>query len=151
MSFVARALIRLEAIRHNFKTIKSRAPGARIMAVIKSNAYGHGIIRVPKCLGDADCLAVARLSEATVLREAGIDTPIALLGGVLSKSDLAQVLDLDLQLAVHSEAQIEWLEQIGSADATDWLKIDTGMNRLGFRPGEAIMLIDCLQACAAGP
>ena len=68
MSFGARALIRLGAIRHNFKIIKARSPGARIMAVIKANAYGHGLIAVARTLADADCLAVARLKEALDLR-----------------------------------------------------------------------------------
>lgn len=149
MSFGARALIRLGAIRHNFHAIKTRAPGARVMAVIKANAYGHGLLPVARCLADADCLAVARLTEATDLRDAGIDTPIALLGGVFSETDLDQAIALDLQLGVHNESQIDWLERFGEAEATVWLKIDTGMNRLGFRPHEAPNLISRLQNCAA--
>ena len=149
MSFGARALIRLGAIRHNFQTIKAKVPGAKVMAVIKANAYGHGFLPVARSLSDADCLAVARLQEAATLRDAGIETPIALLGGVLSETDLATAFVLDLQLAVHTESQIEWLERFGQADATVWLKIDTGMNRLGFRPDEAQNLIRRLQHCVA--
>ena len=149
MSFGARALIRLGAIRHNLQTIKNKAPGARVMAVIKANAYGHGLLQVAGCLGDADCFAVARLREAVDLRAAEIDTPVALLGGVLSEEDLREALGLDLQLGVHNAAQIEWLERFGQADATVWLKIDTGMNRLGFRVSEAASLIERLQSCAA--
>ena len=149
MSFGARAIIRLGAIRHNFQTIKAKVPGARVMAVIKANAYGHGLLPVARSLSDADCLTVARLQEAAELRTAGIETPIALLGGVLSETDLATAFDLDLQLAVHTESQIEWLERLGQADATVWLKIDTGMNRLGFRPDEAQYLIGRLRQCVA--
>ena len=149
MSFGARALIRLGAIRHNFQTIKAKVPGAKVMAVIKANAYGHGMLPVARSLSDADCLAVARLQEAAALRDAGIETPIALLGGVLSETDLVTAFDLDLQLGVHTEPQIEWLERCGQADATVWLKIDTGMNRLGFRPHEAQKLISRLQCCVA--
>ena len=149
MSFGARARIRLGAIRHNFQTIKAKVPGAKVMAVIKANAYGHGLLPVARSLNDADCLAVARLAEATALRDAGIDKAIALLGGVFSKADLARAFDLDLQLGVHTVSQIEWLERFGQADATIWLKIDTGMNRLGFRPDEAQNLIARLQSCAA--
>jgi alanine racemase len=119
------------------------------MAVIKANAYGHGMLRVARCLDDADCLAVARLAEAAALREAGIDTPIALLGGVVSESDLAQALEMDLQLGLHNESQIAWLERSAAANAIVWLKIDTGMNRLGFRLRETPNLIDRLQACTA--
>jgi len=147
VSFGARALIRLGAIRHNFKIIKARSPGARIMAVIKANAYGHGLIAVARTLADADCLAVARLKEALDLREAGIDTPVALLGGVLSEVDLASAVALNLQLAVHNKPQLEWLERLGPADTRVWLKIDTGMNRLGFRPNEAPDLMQRLQGC----
>jgi alanine racemase len=149
VSFGARALIRLGAIRHNFQTVKERATGARVMAVIKANAYGHGLLPVARCLSGADCFAVARLSEARDLRAAGIDTPIALLGGVFSEADLGTAMELDLQLGVHTESQIEWLERSVQTDATVWLKIDTGMNRLGFRPHETASLIERLQDCAA--
>ena len=149
MSFGARVLIRLGAIRHNFQIIKERSHGARMMAVIKADAYGHGLLPVARCLTGADCFAVARLGEGAALREAGIDTPIALLGGVFSETDLGRAIDLELQLGVHSESQVAWLERFGRADATIWLKIDTGMNRLGFRPHAAPDLIDRLQNCAA--
>jgi len=149
VSFGARALIRLGAIRDNFQTIKERSHGARMMAVIKANAYGHGLLPVARCLAGADCFAVARLGEAADLREAGIDTPIALPDGVFSGTDLGKAIDLDIQLGVHTESQIEWLERFGQADATIWLKIDTGMNRLGFPPHDAPTLIDRLQNCSA--
>jgi alanine racemase len=149
VSFGARALIRLGAISHNLQTIRERAAGARVMAMIKANAYGHGLLPVASCLGSADCLAVARLNEAAELREAGIDTAIALLAGVLSETDLGAAIGLDLQLGVHSESQVAWLERFGPGDVTIWLKIDTGMNRLGFRPHEVPNLIERLRNCAA--
>jgi alanine racemase len=119
------------------------------MAVIKANAYGHGLLPVANCLGNADCLAVARLSEAVALRSAGIDRPIVLLGGVFSETDLGRAVELELQLGVHNELQVEWLERCGQAATMIWLKIDTGMNRLGFRPHEVPHLIDRLRSCAA--
>ncbi len=149
MSFGARALIRLGAIRHNFQLLKERAKGARMMAVVKANAYGHGLLPVARCLDEADCLAVARLTEAEILRADGIKTPIAMLGGVLAEEDLAKALQLDLQLGVHTAEQVEWLERYGQANVTAWLKIDTGMNRLGFRPHEAPEMIARLQQSAA--
>jgi alanine racemase len=149
VSVGARVLIRLGAIRHNFQLIKERARDARIMAVIKANGYGHGMLQVTQCLDDVDCLAIARLTEAEQLRAAGIETPIALLTGVLSEEDLPRALELDLQLAVHTAAQIDWLDNYGKANATIWLKIDTGMNRLGFRPHEATEMIARVQQCAA--
>lgn len=149
MSVGARAVIRLGAIRHNLEIIRDKAPGARIMAVIKANAYGHGLIPVARSLADADCLAVARLGEAAALREAGIATPIALLPGVESEADLGEALALELQLGVHTANQVEWLERFGRANATIWLKIDTGMNRLGFRPAELAELIGRLGQCSS--
>jgi len=107
------------------------------MAVIKANAYGHGMMPIAKTLADVDCLAVARLAEAKVLRRAGIDQPIALLGGVLSRQDLVEALSLELHLGVHDEQQIRWLEEQTDVTAVAWLKIDTGMNRLGIDPANA--------------
>ncbi|RLA34355.1 MAG: alanine racemase [Gammaproteobacteria bacterium] len=149
MSFGARACINLGAIQQNFQLISKKAPGARVMAVIKANAYGHGLTDVAKSLPDADCLAVARLSEAIEIRQAGIDKPIALLGGVFSADEIDQVIDLQLQICVHSEEQITWLEKQGSANIVVWAKIDTGMNRLGFRPNIAAAVIARLRNCAA--
>jgi alanine racemase len=119
------------------------------MAVIKGNAYGHGLLPVAKTLVQADCLGVARLTEASLLRHAGIDTPIALLGGVASSTDLELVPDLDLQLGVHNEEQIGWLENFRGQNVDVWLKIDTGMNRLGFRPDQVAAAIDRIQKCPA--
>jgi len=149
VSFGARACIKLGAIRHNFQFIRNQAPGARVMAVIKANAYGHGLVEVAKCLGDADCLAVARLAEAIELRNAGVDKPIALLGGVFSAGDIDSAIDLQLQICVHADEQITWLEKHGPADAVVWVKIDTGMHRLGFRPDAAATVIERLGSCAA--
>ena len=119
------------------------------MAVIKANAYGHGLLPVANCLSNADCFAVARLREASDLRAAGVEKPIALLGGVFDQEDIAKAIELDLQLGVHSEAQVDWLEFYGDANLVVWLKVDTGMNRLGFRLQEATGLIERLQSCNA--
>jgi alanine racemase len=149
VSFGARACINLGAIQQNFQLIKNQVPGARVMAVIKANAYGHGLIAVASSLQDADCLAVARLSEAINIRHAGIDKPVALLGGVFSANEIDQAIDLQLQICVHTEEQITWLERHGSAKVEVWAKIDTGMNRLGFRPESAATVIARLRNCPA--
>lgn len=149
MSVGARAVIRLDAIRHNLSTIKERVRGARVMAVIKANAYGHGLTPVARSLSEADCLAVARLGEAAELREAGIGMPIALLSGVFSEADLGTAVDMKLELGVHSENQVQWVERLGPARAAVWLKVDTGMNRLGFTLEEVPAMIERLHASAA--
>jgi len=147
VTFGARARIRRSAIRHNLKLIKSKTPGARVMAVIKANAYGHGMFPVAATLEDVDCLAVARLEEARQLRRGGIDKPIALLGGVLSLKDIDEAALLGVQMGVHDEQQIRWLEEYNGSPPFVWLKIDTGMNRLGIHPSNAADAIARLRSC----
>ncbi len=108
------------------------------MAVVKADAYGHGAARVAASLDDADGYAVARLGEALALRAAGIDKPILLLEGVFSADELAQALAARIDLAVHDPSQVELLEQADASDAVIWLQVDTGMNRLGFRPEQVL-------------
>ena len=147
MAYGTRARIRLGAIRHNYQRIAATAPGARVMAVVKANAYGHGMIPVANALEDADALAVARLAEAIALRDAGIDKPLVLLGGVLAAEDLGTALDINVTVGIHHERQVAWAEEAGRPLPMAWLKIDTGMGRLGFDPGEARATIARLQAC----
>jgi alanine racemase len=132
-----RARIDSAALRSNLKTIRSHAPNSRVMAVVKANAYGHGL--VPSALGliDADAFAVARLEEAIALRTAGLKHRIVLLEGVFDAAQLAEAARHQCDLVVHSQAQIELLESFrGSQPWSLWLKVDTGMNRLGFRAEE---------------
>lgn len=119
------------------------------MAVIKGNAYGHGMLAAAHALSSADAFGVARLSEVKALRDAGIDKPIVLLSGVLSRADLAEAAELNTSVGVHNEDQIGWLENFRGDIAGVWLKIDTGMNRLGFHIEEAKDAIARLQACNA--
>ena len=146
MSFGARALIRLGALEHNLDVIRAAAPNAKVMAVIKANAYGHGMITVAHHLRNVDSLAVARLPEAIHLRESGIDKPIVLLSGVLDKNELRSAMWRDFELVVHCTEQIEILKSSADGKATVWLKFDTGMNRLGFPPGDAPELIAAVGA-----
>lgn len=149
MTFGARALIRLGALEHNLNIVRDAAPGAKVMAVIKANAYGHGMVAAAKELSDADAFGVARLPEAIQLRESGIDQPIVLLAGVLTELELATATELGFQLVVHCQEQIELLENMAAKGTVVWLKTDTGMNRLGFRPEDAPGLLDRLRACHA--
>lgn len=128
------ATIDTGALRHNLQVVRRLAPQSRVMAVIKANAYGHGLVTAARALDSADAFAVARLSEALTLREAGIDIPIVLLEGVLDREQLDAAAAADLELFVHSPEQLELL---GAAPAGTrfkvWLKLDSGMNRLGFK------------------
>ena len=147
MTFGARALIRLDALKQNLTVIRDAAPGARVMAVIKANAYGHGMEAVACSLDAADSFAVARVPEAVRLREAGIDKPVVLLAGVASAAELDKAARSGFEVVVHCVEQIELLEQADDGETTVWLKFDTGMNRLGFSPDDAAALIDRIRAC----
>ncbi|MGH8194928.1 MAG: alanine racemase [Woeseiaceae bacterium] len=149
MTFWPRARIRLDALQHNHQHLRQTAGGARLMAVIKANAYGHGLLTVAKNLPDADAFAVARLPDALRLADAGIRQPIVLFGGVYTAAELESALQHRLELGVHSERQVALLEAAGKGNAIVWLKLDTGMHRLGFEPAEATALIARLRHCRA--
>ena len=122
------------ALRHNLEVIRRLAPKSRVMAVIKANAYGHGLIAAARALSGADAFAVARIGEALALREAGINTPIVLLEGVLDAEQLAAAASGDFELVVHSPEQVQLLRAAPpGARFKVWLKLDSGMNRLGFK------------------
>ncbi|HEU5134868.1 MAG TPA: alanine racemase [Steroidobacteraceae bacterium] len=130
-----RALVDSAALRHNLGTIRAYAPGAKVMAVVKANAYGHGLVATALALADADSFAVARLEEGMALRAAGVRAPIVLLEGVFSAEQLAEAAHHGFELVVHDPLQLKLLEAHRGAERfTLWIKIDTGMNRLGFRP-----------------
>jgi alanine racemase len=127
------------ALRHNLQVIRGLAPKSRVMAVIKANAYGHGLVAVARALDAADALAVARVDEGLALREAGIKTPIVLLEGVMDAEQLKAATAADFELVVHTPEQIELLRAAPrEARVKVWLKLDSGMNRLGFK-GEAFL------------
>jgi len=151
MSRAARAVIDLSALRHNFHQVQRAAPGCQVLAVVKSDAYGHGAATCARALQEADQLGVACLEEAVELREAGITAPILLLEGFFEVEELADIRRLDLQLVVHRQAQIDALATLppGTAPLRVWLKVDTGMHRLGFGVAQAAGAWHRLAACPA--
>lgn len=137
------ASVDLAAIRHNLNRVRALAPGSRVMAAVKADAYGHGAVAVARALaaGGVDALAVACLAEGLALRAAGVDLPVALLEGALSPQEALAALAADLQLVTHSAWQIELLRALPPAVAPRiWFKLDTGMHRLGFPAEEAAAL-----------
>ena len=152
MMRLIRARIDSGALRHNLQAIRARAPGCRVMAVVKANAYGHGLVPTALALADADAFAVARLEEAIALRDNGLRRRIVLLEGVFDAAQLAQAAQLELDLVVHQPLQIALLEAYrGPKQFPLWLKVDTGMNRLGFRPGEFRAAFERLRALQPAP
>ncbi len=127
-------LIDTAALRHNLARVRALAPASRVMAVIKANAYGHGLETVAAALEHADGFAVARLEEALALRATGTRKRILMLEGALSGEQLAAAAREGIDLMVHAFEQLAMLEVHTGADPVRaWVKIDSGMNRLGFR------------------
>ncbi len=148
------ALIDCEAARHNLQRIRAMAPETKIMAVVKANAYGHGIELMASCLSEADAFAVASVDEALALRHLGVTHPIVLLEGIFCASELTDVVEQRLELVVHSDEQIAMLKtHRGCHNLVIWIKVDSGMHRLGFAPSEVALVWHQLQglSCLAQP
>jgi alanine racemase len=149
MSTAVAAEIDLGALQHNLSQARRLARGARITAVIKADGYGHGMVRVARALPGVEAFGVARLDEGLVLREARITQRIVLLGGAYSLQELVEMAGSQLELVVHHESQLGALEAADlAAPLTVWLKIDTGMHRLGFAPAAARQVWQRLRRCA---
>ncbi|MEP4484400.1 MAG: alanine racemase [Halioglobus sp.] len=127
------AQLDLAALRHNLGIARSLAGMARVMAVVKANAYGHGAPIIARALeSGVDALAVACIEEALELRDAGVRAPILLLEGVFESNELAVAAQQNFWVTIENEEQLVWLEKAKLPDpVTCWLKIDTGMHRLG--------------------
>ena len=132
------ATIDLSALEHNLALAKSQAPLAKAWAVVKAQAYGHGLARAVRAFAAADGLALIEVDYAVLLRELGWRKPILLLEGFFGPEVVAVLVQHQLQFAVHCNEQIAWLEQASlSADQAQFdvhLKMNSGMNRLGFKP-----------------
>ena len=148
MSRPNQARLNLDALRHNVTVARELAPQSRIMAVVKANAYGHGAVTIAGALeNEVDAMAVACLEEAVELRNAGIKTPVLLLEGPFERSELVTAAQLGLWLTIENEQQLEWLETTAlPADVHCWLKVNTGMNRLGTSLPQAPAFFQRLQA-----
>lgn len=135
MSRGVRAVIDLAALRHNLALVRASAPHARVMAVVKADGYGHGLQECANALLSADAFAVSCLQEALALREAGLLHPIVLLEGFFDAAELAVIAAHRLDIVVHADWQLGALERARLPHPLRiWLKVDTGMRRLGFQP-----------------
>ncbi len=138
MTRPACALINTEAARHNLEQVRSLTKGRKVMAIIKADAYGHGLVRMAQALRSADAFGVACLEEAVTLHDSGIGHPIVLLEGPFSPEEMQLAAEFHFEIVVHHREQMKMLAEIKPpVQLNVWLKIDTGMHRLGFAPGEA--------------
>ena len=144
------AHIDLSALENNLHVARRAAPSARIMAVIKAEGYGHGLTRVAEALSAADGFALLDIQDAVRLRENGFRQTILLLEGAFNAEDLALVAGHDLACVIHSAWQIALLDAYpgrlpsGKGALDVWLKVNSGMNRLGFMPQQAAQAMEQL-------
>lgn len=140
------------ALQDNLQRVRALAPGARVWAVVKADGYGHGAVQAAQALHQADGFAVATLAEAQALREAGIDAPILLLEGTLGPLQALDAVRLGCDTVVHQAEQLAFLEAM--ADRLDqqviWLKVDTGMHRLGVEPDQVPDFVQRIRAIHPG-
>lgn len=147
MTRPARARIDLQSLKHNFQRVQQAVPGSQVMAILKANAYGHGLLRVAQSLPGAAAFGIVDLDEGIALREAGFDQRIVLLEGLFGADDIALISGYRLDIVVHHASQLEMLEQGTLTRSLDvWVKLDTGMHRLGFDPADTAEIVARLQA-----
>ena len=136
------------ALRHNLAVLQKKSVSAEILTILKSNAYGHGLVRVAKALSNAKGFGVAYLSEALALRQAGITQRIVLLEGCFSENEYLIASQQSLDVVIHNAEQLNWfINSIQLQPLTIWLKINTGMNRLGFAISHIPKVWQILNAC----
>jgi alanine racemase len=136
------AEIDLAAVRENLRTVRARAPAAQVLAIVKADGYGHGLEAVAQALsegeGRADAFGVASIDDAQRLRSCGIAAQIVLLSGFDELADFAWIRELQLDCVLHHAHQLALLAKLDAADFVApvriWVKLDTGMHRLGFDP-----------------
>ncbi len=146
MTAGARAHVFPAALAHNFELVRARAAGCRLMAAVKGNAYGHGLELAARAFAAADSLAIARLVEARALRAAGIGQPLVLLSGVADADEHRAACELRCELVVHTATQLPHFEDPGVPPTVAWLKVDSGMHRLGFQPADVPGVLARLRA-----
>ncbi len=146
----AYSVLNMTAVAHNLQKVREYAPTAKIMAVIKANAYGHGALRIAHALeAGVDGFAVARVDEGVRLRNSGVQKRIAVLEGFTCAEELDKLLAYQLDAVVHSFTQLAVFEaRTEQEKIAIWLKLDTGMNRLGFKASELQAVYARLSACS---
>lgn len=144
----AYAVVDTEALRHNLARVRELAPASKIMAVVKANGYGHGLQRVASALRESEGFAVARVQEGIALRQAGFSQRITVLQGFLCQEELLAHLDHDLEPVIHSMSQVYMLEKLPlPRPIPPWLKVDSGMHRLGVSIEEFPICLRHLKRC----
>lgn len=138
------------ALQYNLNRVKQLAPQAKIVSMVKANAYGHGVADCLAALSETDAFGVACLEEAIEIRDLGYQQPITLIEGVFSADEMQIVLEQNIELVVHHQQQLDWLlankNAYNARHLKVWVKLNSGMNRLGFKVPEIIDVINTLKA-----
>ena len=142
MSRPAKLIIYTNSFKHNLNVLKAKTKDAKIWACVKAGAYGHGMESIVEGLTEADGLAVLEVREAREARELGWKKPILLLEGIFSRQELQNISTLDLEVVVHNLQQIEWCLSSKKKFKKIWIKINSGMNRLGFKGSSLLFSSD---------
>ena len=139
-----------QALQYNLNRVKQLAPNAKIVSMVKANAYGHGVKDCLAALSETDAFGVACLEEALEIRELGFKQPITLIEGVFSADEMPTVIEQNIECVVHQQQQVDWLISHKTAYIAQklkvWVKLNSGMNRLGFKVAEIIDVINTLKA-----
>jgi alanine racemase len=139
-----------EALQYNLNRVKQLAPHSQIVSMVKANAYGHGVQDCLAALNATDAFGVACLEEALEIRRLGYTQPITLIEGVFTEDEMEDVIQQKLECVVHRHEQVEWLiqnkEAYNALGLKVWVKLNSGMNRLGFKSNEIIAVIHQLKS-----
>ncbi len=139
-----------EALQYNLNRVKQLAPHSQIVSMVKANAYGHGVQDCLAALNATDAFGVACLEEALEIRRLGYTQPITLIEGVFTEDEMGEVIQQKLECVVHRHEQVEWLiqnkEAYNALGLKVWVKLNSGMNRLGFKSNEIIAVIHQLKS-----
>lgn len=143
------AEISRQALRHNLDRVKALAPNSKVMAMLKANAYGHDAVEVAKTLTNADAIGVARINEAVTLYEAGIKTPIVLMEGCFNQAELLKAVECKFEVVVQNPLQLKHLLTLKADNSSVkvWLKLETGMHRVGVSADKVNDMVEALQTC----
>ena len=139
-----------QALQYNLNRVKQLAPNAKIVSMVKANAYGHGVKDCLAALSETDAFGVACLQEALEIRALGFTQPITLIEGVFSADEMPTVIEQNIECVVHQQQQVDWLIAHKTTYIAQklkvWVKLNSGMNRLGFKIAEIIAVINTLKA-----
>lgn len=149
MSSLRKIILDSSALRHNLNCVREYAPHSKVLAMLKANAYGHGLLFAAQTLAAADAVGLASIEEGLYLRHAGVRIPIVLMQGFYDQDSLQIAVQENFACVIHHVSQLHALAALPENSINVWLKIDTGMHRLGFAPQEFSTVWQALQNCKA--